>query len=95
MTERNKPSSSEGADRQAAGSGRRDPDRQEPDIEGPQGPLDDQPQREDEYLSNMLKEFNPQRKDETTPLRSSRSGKELEAEPDPDDLTEQPEPRQP
>lgn len=42
---------------------------------GPAGPLDDQPQREDEYLSSMLKEFNPQRKDKKTPLKSA-PGKE-------------------
>lgn len=33
-------------------------------TEGPAGHLDDQPQREDEYLSRVLNEFNPQRKDE-------------------------------
>lgn len=44
-------------------------------TEGPAGPVDDQPQREDEYLSSMLKEFNPQRKDTTTPLPAAQRGK--------------------
>lgn len=35
----------------------------EPGTQGPQGPLDDQPQREDEYLSSLLKEFNPERRE--------------------------------
>lgn len=43
------------------------PVSQEPGTRGPDGPLDDQPQREDEYLSSLLNEFNPQRKDEDTP----------------------------
>lgn len=39
----------------------------EPGTEGPAGPVDDQPQREDEYLSSVLREFNPQRKDKKLP----------------------------
>lgn len=39
----------------------------EPGTEGPGGHLDDQPQREDEYLSDVLNEFNPQRKNSEEP----------------------------
>lgn len=46
---------------------------QEPGTEGPDGALDDQPQREDEYLSSLLKEFNPQRKDESPTTLSDRN----------------------
>ncbi len=44
---------------------------------GTEEPLDDQPQREDEYLSTLLKEFNPQRKDKKTPLPDAESVKEI------------------
>lgn len=46
----------------------------EPGTEGPEGHIDDQPQREDEYLSHVLKEFNPQRKDENGPSENTNTG---------------------
>src|SRR5690554_5923249 len=46
----------------------------------PDGPIDDQPQRDDEYLSSMLNEFNPQRKDEKAP--SSDSAHDNRLKPD-------------
>lgn len=55
-----------------------DAGKPEPGTHGPEGPLDDQPQREDEYLSEMLNEFNPQRKDAEEPsddADTSRKGR--------------------
>lgn len=51
--------------RKRRGPGSTGGDNREPDpgTQGPEGHLDDQPQREDEYLSDVLNEFNPQRKD--------------------------------
>lgn len=63
------PSSEERPDGELAGKGNtRETESSEPGTQGPAGPLDDQPQREDEYLSSVLKEFNPQRKGEKAPL---------------------------
>jgi len=46
-----------------SGGGRQTADpRTDPGTEGPGGFLDDQPQREDEYLSSLLNDFNPQRR---------------------------------
>lgn len=50
----------------------------QPGTEGPEGHLDDQPQREDEYLSGVLKEFNPQRKDREKPVKNPDSGKVIQ-----------------
>lgn len=46
----------------------------EPGTEGPEGHVDDQPQREDEYLSRVLKEFNPQRKEQNGPPETTDTG---------------------
>lgn len=56
----------------------------EPGTQGPDGPLDDQPQREDEYLSNVLNEFNPQKKDQKTPLKPARTKGGSQGEDDTD-----------
>lgn len=61
----------------------------EPGTEGPDGPLDDQPQREDEYLSHVLNEFNPQRKDDKTPLPASRKQKKPDVRKQGDDSDHQ------
>ncbi len=58
----------------------------EPGTEGPQGTIDDQPQREDEYLSRVLNEFNPQRKDKNAPLPGAKSGKETPPDRKKDEL---------
>lgn len=49
----------------------------QPGTQGPAGHLDDQPQREDEYLSKVLKEFNPQRKDRHKPVPGAGQGREV------------------
>lgn len=54
-----------------------EPRAPESGIQGPEGPLDDQPQREDEYLSSMLKEFNPQRKDDPDAVPDAGRAKEI------------------
>lgn len=49
----------------------------QPGTQGPEGHLDDQPQREDEYLSHLLRDFNPQRLD-TKSLPAAKRDQEIE-----------------